>query len=367
MNSLTWIHRLCNGFRKSQIKTLNAILTAFIQCKSAILNEIAREMTYRTGVAVDHTLKRINRFLGNKRIDRKVVYANITRFVLRRIRHWKTIPIAFDWSFCEKREKWQVLAASVVVRGRGIPILIWAFEKGEFGALLSQNRVEEAFLTELETLVAPFLRKKQTVVILADRGFARTGLFRHIQDLGWHYVIRVKYNVHINTGHEQLLIGDIALKKGEVKEFRSIKYRKNSAITVRRLVATRPVIEKNLDPWFLASSLQRGAEAVIKLYTLRFTIEEDFRTMKSNLSWKDCRIKRLEHYRQFLLLIVLALFFAFFVGMAACNKPSLAKHLVRRRKGAFDTSITVLGIRLIRFNWGSLAYIQRIDKLAYPL
>ena len=60
-------------------------------------------------------------------------------------------------------------------------------------------------------------------------------------------------------------------------------------------------------------------------------------------------------------------FFAFFVGMAACNKPSLAKHLVRRRKGAFDTSITVLGIRLIRFNWESLAYIQRIDKLAYPL
>ncbi len=201
------------------------------------------------------------------------------------------------------------------------------------------------------------------MVILADRGFARTGLFRHIQDLGWHYVIRVKYNVHI-----KLLIGDIALKKGEAKEFHSIKYRKNSAITVRRLVATRPVIEKNLDPWFLVSSLQRGAEAaIIKLYTLRFTIEEDFRTTKSNLSWKDCRIKKLEHYRQFLLLIVLALFFAFFVGMAACNKPSLAKHLVKRRKGAFDTSITVLRIRLIRFNWGSLAYMQRIDKLAYPL
>ncbi len=369
MSSLPWIHQLCQGLRLSQLKTITVIWTAMVQCNSAILNTVAEKMTHQTGVGIDHTLKRILRFLSNHRVDRKVIYANITRFVWRRIRHWKTIPIAIDWSFCEKREEWQVLAASIIVRGRGVPILVWAFQKNSFGKHLSQNQAEEAFLTELYSLIEPHQRKDQTVVILADRGFARPSLFQHIRSLQWHYIIRVKYNVYVTVKGKQFLVGDIALKHGEVKEFRSVSYRKDDVVTVTRLVVTRATAEKEkaLDPWFLASSLPRSAQSIIALYSRRFTIEEDFRTMKTNLGFSDCRIRKLAHYRQFLVLVVLVLVSSFFVGLAAYQKPSLARHITRRRKGVLDTSITVVGIRLLRASLDTMIYIGKIDKIPCPV
>ena len=100
MNSLPWIYQIYHlpqGVRASQGTTFTVIWTAFIQSKSAILNAMAAQMTQTTGVGVEHTLKRIQRFLSNQRIERRVIYANVTRFVWRRIRHGKTAPIAWEW------------------------------------------------------------------------------------------------------------------------------------------------------------------------------------------------------------------------------------------------------------------------------
>lgn len=370
MDSVTWIHHLFQDLRASQIKTFTAIWVAFIQCESAILNKIAAQMMRQSGIGVEHTLKRINRFLSNPRIDRRVVYAGITRFVWRRIRHWKTVPIAWDWTYCEEYHEWQVFAASVIVRGRGIPILVWAFKKNKFGSELSQNRVEEAFLRELHELIKECRRPNQTIVIMADRGFPRPKLFELIRELDFHYVIRITNNVSVTMGKETMAVGNIALAKGEQQTFHSIKYRRDKALTIPRLVAVRPKRVpkgKKLDPWFLVSSLCRGSDAIIRLYELRFTIEEDFRTMKSNFNWGKSRIHLLEHYRQFLLLVVVAMLFAFMIGLAAHTKPSLMKGVVRRRKGKPDTSITVTGHRLLLRDLDCFAYIGKIDKLPYPL
>ncbi len=138
MTSIPLIQQFCQGWRLSQIKTFSVVWSAFLQCKSGILNEIAEEITKQTGIAITHTAKRIQRFLGNENIDQRTFYRNITRFVYRRIRHWETIPIAIDWTHCEKHEAWKTLAASIVVRGRGIPILIWPFRKDSLDGYLSR-------------------------------------------------------------------------------------------------------------------------------------------------------------------------------------------------------------------------------------
>lgn len=370
MDSVTWIAHLLQGLRASQITTFSVVWTAFIGSKSAILNTIAAQMACTTGTGVEHTLKRIQRFLANQRINRQVIYANVTRFVWRRIRHWKTVPIAWDWTYCEDYHEWQVLAASIVIRGRGIPILLWAFKKNEFAKEGSQNRAEEAFLRELHALIEPHRRTNQTVVLVADRGFPRPALFKLLRSLDFHYVIRITQNIHVTVDGETMAVGNIALKKGEHKQFRSVGYRKDRVTTLSRLVAVRPKEvprNKRLDPWFLASSLPRGSESIIRLYELRFTIEEDFRTMKSNFNWGQSRIRKLQHYRQFLLLVVIAMLFAFMIGFAAHNKPSLMKGVVRKRKGRPDTSITVTGHRLLLRDLASLILIGKTDKLPYPL
>jgi transposase len=167
-----------------------------------------------------------------------------------------------------------------------------------------------------------------------------------------------------------MAVGRIPLAKGELKEFRKVSYRKDKAVVVVRLIAKLLLITpkgKKKDPWFLVSSLPRGGEAIVHIYEKRFTIEEDFRIMKFNFGWGDSRIKRLEHYRQFLLLVVLAMMLCLFVGLAAERKPSLAKDVVRKRKGKFDTCITIIGHRLLQVPMSNLDLIHKIDKIPYPL
>lgn len=363
MDSLSWLSLLCKGWRLSQIKTFTALWEAFVLSKSAILTNIARELTGLCNVAIDHTVKRLNRFLGNPRIDRQLFYKNVVEFVWPRIKHWQLIPIAIDWTFCEKHEKWQSLVASIVIRGRGIPILVWSFPRNDFHPYLSQNQVENAFMKQLREILPPGKR----VVILADRGFARASFFRLLTELGFDFIIRLRYNVKVTIGENVKLLGNIAVSKGQKLEWANVMYRQDGTYKLARLVATRAAVENDdMDPWFLASSLHRSAKSIINLYTKRMIIEEDFRTAKSNLKWKYCRIRKVEHYRQFVLLMVATLVFSMLIGMAAKRKPSLAKLVVRKRKGKLDTSCTLIGIHLLRHSFKKLVYLELMGRLPSP-
>ena len=133
---------------------------------------------------------------------------------------------------------------------------------------------------------------------MADRGFPRPELFTLLRTLDFHYVIRITNNISVTLDGDTMAVENIALNRGERKLFCSVGYRKDQVLTIPRLVAVRPKDVpkgKRLDPWFLVSSLPQGSAAITRLYELRFTIEEDFRTMKSNFNWGQSRIRRLKH------------------------------------------------------------------------
>jgi len=360
MKSIAWISQICKDWRQSQVKTLAAIWEAFFPAKTAILNEIALELTKQTGVAINHTLKRINRFLGNQRIDREAFFEGLIKFVLPRVQHWPIIPIAIDWTYCEDNNPWQSLVASITFHGRGIPIYVWSFKRNCFDPYMSQNQVEEAFVAHLRRL----LPKHKRIVILADRGFARISLFEILLELGFEFVIRLKYNVKVKSEGKKQLLGDIAVKRGEKLQFNHVTYREDESLILPRIIIARPTEETDgMDPWFLASSLCWSAERLTRLYAKRMIIEEDFRTAKTELNWEDCKIRKVEHYRQFTLLMVLTLVFSMLLGTVAKQKESLAKGIVKKRKGKFDSSIMRIGLRLLYIDVGNLRYLERLNRL----
>lgn len=96
---------------------------------------------------------------------------------------------------------------------------------------------------------------------------------------------------------------------------------------------------------------------------LRMLIEEDFRTAKTDLNWKHSRIRKLAHYRRFVLFMVTCLVFAMLIGASAQRKPSLISKIVRTRKGERDCCITRIGLLLLQTDLSKINYLSLINRL----
>jgi len=334
--------------------------------QSVCLNHIARSLTTMTGVGVRHTLKRLWRFLHNKGINQDRFYQNIINFVWPRVQSWPVIPIAIDWTFNEKHEQWQCLVASIIVGKRGIPIFIRAFHEYDYQVDETRSQAEDRFVKDLKKMLPP-PAPNQIVVILADRGFARTSLFAKLQQLQLHFCIRLSTGAYFwKDGFGRQLDRNM-IEPGEPPQlWENVLYPDGCYVKLERLVATcaQPKFGKEKDPWFLASSLSWDADQLIALYTKRMVIEEDFRTAKMDLNWEHSRIRKLKHYRRFVLFMIASLVFSMLVGTAAVQEnPSLVQKMARKRKGVWDSCVTRIGLFLLMWNMAHLSYLARIPQL----
>jgi hypothetical protein len=83
------------------------------------------------------------------------------------------------------------LILATVVRGRALPLLWENYQEGKLPK--SQNYLEERLLRVLRSLVPSWVR----VIVVADRGFGRTELALTCQELGFHYVLRIRPKVYM--------------------------------------------------------------------------------------------------------------------------------------------------------------------------
>ena len=254
--------------------------------------------------------------------------------------------------------------ASIVVRGRGIPILVWSFLNQDYDEYGSRSKVEDAFVRELKRLL-PQSPRPQTIVIIADRGFARADLFNLIHEQGLHYCIRVKGSVYIWQDDNLCYLYCVTVKPGERLLWRDVDYPYSRAVHLTRLAATcaPPKIGKATDPWFLTSSLPWSANRLIDLYAKRMLIEEDFKTAKTDLNWKHSRIRKLLHYRRFVLLMVTCLVFSMLLGTSVQRKPALIAHIIRTRKGRWDSCVTRIGLLLLQNDMANINYLELMRRL----
>lgn len=195
--------------------------------------------------------------------------------LLRWVLSWwdgTVLPLALDVTY--QRDRWAVIAISVLYRGSAIPVAWQVLPANQQGAWLP---TECRLLRQL----APAIPARWTVLVLTDRGLWSPTLWRTLKRLGWQPVMRVRGETTCAPAGErrgparQLVPGPGYAWVGRGAAFKPAK----------RVAGTLVVVWANGqdEPWIILTTLP-PVEIGVTWYGLRMWIEAGFRVLK-RLGW----------------------------------------------------------------------------------
>jgi hypothetical protein len=308
-DAAAWVISVCAvSLRLSQAKTLGILVAAAMRVQRISLANIGRAMLGTT----KHQIKRCWRFCANERIETADAMRPIIAKLLKKRK--KKLLIAVDWVDIKG---FQTLVASIVLKGRSIPIA-WASTTNHiYDGHRSRNAFEESLILVLRDMIPRAMK----VVILADRGFGRTALATFCQQQKLGYVIRIQPSVTIRLHGFGGKLLDYPVKKGIAKVLRRVRYRSDEAVIQSVVVRWRKDLPKKRDEcWFLMTDQPGTAHQLCKLYGQRMTIEQLFRDDKSKRngwSLRDTKITKPDRIDRLLLILAIAYLLLCGVGIIA--------------------------------------------------
>ena len=162
------------------------------------------------------------------------------------------------------------------------------------------------------------LPESVAVTILADRGLGDVKLFKFLEGLGFHYVIRIRCNIHVSAADgETRLAADWVGKGGRARKLR------DAEITAGRqkVGAVVCVKARNMkEAWHLAASDGAlPAARIVALYGKRWTIEPSFRDttdLRFGMGMGELRINDPQRRDRLLLLNAFAILLLTLLGAA---------------------------------------------------
>jgi hypothetical protein len=286
---------LCEAFEPMHASRACALLgavSALLAGRRLTLMELARSWPDATRVRAP--LKRLDRLLGNEHLEAEqyLLYEAMSSWLL-------TIAqpvIAIDWSPLDAHERFQVLRAGIVLKGRTLTLL----QEVHSTALLGNQKVERAFLKRLKSMMP----QDVTPIIMTDAGF-RTPWFRAVRALGWDYIGRLRGTINVrfvNENTKQKLSAILAATRGKPESLGTVeitlrqrwqcqmvccrepnKGRKllTKHGTVSRAGRSRKAQRRASEPCVLVTSLTCLPHQIVNCYRQRMQIEESFRDLKS--------------------------------------------------------------------------------------
>ena len=305
---------LCSCLRLSQAKTLSRLVPAAMALSRASLAQLGRTLALDCGLAAKHCIKRVDRFIGNRRVE--------PIEAMRGFVQWLSMPrhellVSIDWVDIRK---FQCLVMAARLKGRAIP-LVWAVYQYE-DVYRSQNNLEYGLLHALRTMVP----KSVELTILADRGFGRAEMARECQKLCFKYIIRVAPQAYIHCREFRGLLHQFPIQRGHSRLLRDVLYRKERPIRQNMAIVWQ---RSESEPWYLMTNKEHlRAKAISRVFGKRMTIEEYFRDTKSKrngFALRLIQIKDSERLSRFLLVLALAYMLLVTIGLHASKKyqPSL--------------------------------------------
>lgn len=292
---LTWMCSFFNGVRLSRIKTMAALVEAMLKVEAVAVTTVGREVL---GVSkARYGIKRLDRFLANLGIEIRLIQRSIARSLAKRSK--KTWLIALDWTSLAK-DKFTLLTASIIVRGRSIPIFWITVSSKEL-----KNRKALLVRTALRQL-KQIIPETKRAIILADRQFGNSVMVRCVSDYKFYFVLRCRANIYVKSAQFRGNFYNLNVHSGRIRVLREANLTRGKPTTVTA-VATWQRCQK--EPWYLVTNLERRPTEAISLYGKRFRIEESFRDkkeMRFGLKLNALSLKSAERFDRMLLLIVLS-------------------------------------------------------------
>ena len=306
---------LTSPFRRSLQKTITWAVSGLLTHASVSLPQLALRLAARSGIRAGSALTRLYRLLHNPRFHEEPLTA---RLLLLLGRHLKHLLLAVDWTEWTRRRRCLVAAAAVARRALPVAVTV----APACGPLPSQNRIEEAFLDRLMASLRTYGLK---AVLVFDRGFARPGLMRFLQEragssLGW--VIRLPRYLGVvrEAGTPSVPLARWPLKPGHVVDLGWVELGSRPAVRVRVVGLWA---RGRQEPWWLATNLSWPVAKVAAVYDRRMAIEQMLRDVKGGrfgvgLRWTQ--VRRPDALQRLWLLVGLALWVWLASGAAASQQ-----------------------------------------------
>ena len=342
------IQRYFPGLRKSQRKTISALVPSLLERGRVGYAEIARGM--KDGVSVRHRIRRISRFCKNHRLDLLAVSKGMVRWLGQPDR---PVVVALDWT--QLLDQYWLLAAKVGLDHRAIPIAWRVMRQSEFGPKdVSRNAVEENLIDQVHQAMAG-----RPWILVADRGFARAELFDHLQHKGILYVIRVPGNTWIRCEEFTGALDNLPRCPRVLKCYPHVAYRKKRPVIVT-LVLTHE--EPAPEPWYLITNLALEPDEIVPLYGQRMWIEESFRDAKSHLGLKKLWLSKADRFERIMILVAVAMLIFVLIALDYHREfGQTDPQLTTKRKGR-TLSLFRLG-QLLYSLFGLPPYLLRLRLL----
>jgi hypothetical protein len=328
------------AFRKSQRKTMLALSLGLVSSMQVGLASIARGMHSVTTVA--SRITRVWRFLRNSGVRVELATAAMVH-ALCGSRDSRPI-VLFDWT---AMGEYQLLVASVAVKRRAVPIAWLAIGAWQFThRRRSRNHAEETLMGRVHEAMAG---RRWTLV--ADRGFARTALFRTLLQWKVRFVIRACGSVWVQYEEFSGRLDNVPRAPGCLDRWNKIAYRRKAPVVVDLVVChTEPAPE----PWYLITNVPNKAE-VMRLYRRRMWVDESFRDHKTTLGMKHLWLAEADRIERMMLLVAIVLLVAMLVAEQYRQRHGNRNPRLTTWHRKVTLSIVRLGLELIRQNglpWG---------------
>ena len=345
-DAIAWIVSLCASCRLSQAKTLSHCCWAALRLSRAGLGELGRLLAVDTGIAAKHAIKRVDRFLGNRRVEPVEAMRGVVGFLAQ---PRQRLLVSMDWVDI-RQFPCVVLAARL--RGRAVPLLWQAYRPGDL--FRSQNSLEYGLLQALRTMVP----SSTQVVLLADRGLGRAEMARVCQELRFDYILRIKPDVYVKCPQFTGKLLDLPVRVGCRKVLRNVAYRKERPVQQNVAVAW---YEGQRQAWFLATNLPRlGALKLTQIFAHRMSIEEYFRDAKSlrnGFALRLTLIQSPERLNRLLLILALAYLLLVMIGLYASGRYRSGRWCSNNRAG--ECSLVTVGRVMLQTPLPSLIRLAR--------
>jgi hypothetical protein len=258
--------------RKSQVKTLAALVFGLFRADYIGTAEIGRKM--KGLVDGKHKIKRVDRFMGNKRIDILAMAGALFNMLIARLPKKSRLLVALDWTDMHD-DKHMTLVLAVISCGRAIPVPWRTAAKDKLKD--NQTRIEMELLSD--STIVPLDTK---IVVLADRGFGKIDLFDHLKVLHFDYVIRLKGNAYIYNQFYNGSLEKLVIQAGTWRDFGTALFTAKKRYPLRLIVFYD---HDQKEPWILTTNLapkDLTAEDAVIYYSRRMEIEECGGSRKSS-------------------------------------------------------------------------------------
>ncbi len=232
---------------------------------------LSRWIQYRPGEAKAASKERqLSRWLHNPKIGANVTYEPLIRGALRDW-HGERLLLALDTS--RLWDTFTLIRLSLLYRGRAIPVTWSVIESPSATVPFETYEV-------LLLLAADLLPKDCEVLFLADRGFLHYRLLQLLQNLGWHFRIRVKASLNVfRKGKPQTKVGRMIPAKGEALFVHNIRLAEDR-LGPFHLALAHVQTKAGYEKWAILSDEPTDLHTFDE-YGTRFNIEENFLDDKS--------------------------------------------------------------------------------------